>query len=62
MDYKKLQELSKNELLGQRVELEKQLKEMLLNSSLTNLEKPHMKKSLKVSIARINSILAKGDK
>lgn len=62
MDYKKLQELSKIELLGQRTELERQLREMLLNSSLTNLEKPHMKKSLKVSIARINSILAKGDK
>ena len=62
MDYNKLSNLGRDELLLQKDELERQLKELLLNSSLTSMEKPHLKRSLKISIAQVNGLLAKGDK
>lgn len=62
MDYKKMSELNKSELVAQKIELEKQLKDLLLNSSLTSMEKPHVKSSLKKDVARINTLLAKGEK
>jgi len=62
MDYKKMSDLGVEELIAQKIEFERQLKELLLNSSLTNMEKPHLKRSLKISIAQANGLLAKGDK
>jgi len=62
MDYKKLSELSNTELVNKKLELEKSLKELTLNSSLTSMEKPHLKRELKTNIAQINGLLAKGEK
>jgi ribosomal protein L29 len=62
MDYKKLCEMSDEELNSHKAELERQLKELSLNSALTNMEKPHQKRSLKVSVAQICGLLARGDK
>jgi ribosomal protein L29 len=62
MNFNKLSELNNTELLQKKVELETQLQELMLNSSLTNMEKPHMKSLLKKDIARVNCLLAKGDK
>ncbi len=61
MDFKKLSVLTKEELLSKKLDIEKQLKEELLNTSLTNMEKPHVKRELKISIAQINGLLSKGE-
>lgn len=62
MEMKKLSELSNSELVNKKRELEKKLKHLILNSSLTNMDKPHLKRSLKIDIAQICSLLPKGVK
>jgi len=62
MDYKKYKEMSTAELKEQKHQLETNLKELTLNSSLTSMEKPHLKRVYKKSIAQVNTLLSKGDK
>ena len=62
MDYKKYKEMSAEELREQKVQLESSLKELILNSSLTSMEKPHLKRVYKKGIAQVSTLLSKGDK
>ena len=62
MDFKKYEEMSIEELKEQKVKLEGSLKELMLNSSLTSMEKPHLKRVYKKGIAQVNTLLSKGDK
>lgn len=57
MDFKKLKELSSTELIERRKEVEKQLSELFLKSSLTSMEKPHLKRSYKRQLAQIETLL-----
>ena len=57
MDFKKLKDLSSAELTERRKEVEKQLSELLSKSSLSSMEKPHLKRSYKRQLAQIETLL-----
>ena len=62
MKTNKYSDLNKSELQLKKSELEAEVKKLLLNSSLTAIEKPHEKKALKVEIARVSSLLKNAEK
>ena len=62
MKSNKYSDLNKAELKLKKLELEAEVKKLLLNSSLTAIEKPHEKKALKVEIARVSSLLKSAEK
>ena len=62
MKTNKYKDLTKHELLNKKSELESDVKKLLLNSSLTGIEKPHEKKALKTEIARVSSLLKNVEK
>ena len=57
MEFKKMQELSAVELNSKKREVDLKIKELLSNSALTSMEKPHLKKEYKKTIAQINTLL-----
>lgn len=61
MKKSKFADLSKKELLDKKIELESEIKELLLNASLTSLEKPHKKELIKKEIARISTLVNRGE-
>ena len=62
MSKQKLNELSREELLVKKAEVEKSFKELLSKSALSPMEKPHLKKEHKKELAQICTLLARGVK
>ena len=57
MDFKNLKNLTESELLLKQKELVMKLAELRSNSLLTTMEKPHLKKVYKKSLAQISTLL-----
>ena len=62
MSKQKLNDLSRDELLNKKVEVEKSLKGLISGSALSPMEKPHLKKKYKKELAQICTLLSRGVK